>query len=87
MPSEYLIIGKEYCGFCANSKKLLDSKSIEYTYADIQDINSADVAALQEVAKVESFRTVPQIFKYKVGGGLEYIGGYTELAESFRSKQ
>jgi glutaredoxin 3 len=84
MASEYLMIGSPACGYCTNAKKLLESKEIEFTYANVNDINGADVAALEEVAG-GPFRTVPQIFKYKKGGGLDYVGGYTELAQSFRN--
>lgn len=86
MASEYLMIGSTHCGYCKNAKALLEGYDIEYTYADVVEINSADVAALEEVAGVTGgFRTVPQIFKYKAGGGLEYVGGYTELAQLFRN--
>jgi glutaredoxin len=81
MSSQYIVIGKESCPYCTRAKNLLDSKNIEYTYRDFQQVNSADVAALEKIAGQE-FRTVPQIFKYKEGGGLNYIGGYTELAQT-----
>lgn len=81
MSSQYIVIGKESCPYCTRAKDLLDSKNIEYTYRDFQQVNSADVAALEKIAGQE-FRTVPQIFKYKEGGGLNYIGGYTELAQT-----
>lgn len=81
MSSQYIVIGKESCPYCTRAKDLLDSKNIEYTYRDFQQVNSADVAALEKIADQE-FRTVPQIFKYKEGGGLDYIGGYTELAQT-----
>jgi glutaredoxin len=64
-----------------NAKKLLEEKEIEYTYRDLGEVNTADVNALQKIAGAP-FRTVPQIFKYKVGGGLDYIGGFTELKAS-----
>lgn len=82
MASEYIVIGKEYCGYCKKAKALLESKNIEYTYRDVQEINSADIDALQNIAGTE-FQTVPQIFKYKTGGGLDYIGGFTELEKSY----
>jgi glutaredoxin len=82
MASQYIVIGKESCPFCSRAKQLLESKEIEYTYRDVQQVNSADVAALEEIAGAE-FRTVPQIFKYKEGGGLDYIGGFTELQGTF----
>ena len=81
MASEYIVIGKESCPFCTRAKALLESKGIEYTYRDVQQVNSADVAALEKIAGGE-FLTVPQIFKYKQGGGLDYIGGFTELAQT-----
>ena len=82
MAAEYIVIGKASCPFCTRAKSLLDSKGIEYTYRDVQEVNSADVAALEKIAGGE-FRTVPQIFKYKPGGGLDYIGGFTDLDATF----
>jgi glutaredoxin len=82
MASEYIVIGKESCPFCTRAKALLESKDIEFTYRDVKEVNSADIEALQGIAGKE-FQTVPQIFKYKQGGGLDYIGGYTELEKSY----
>ena len=81
MSSEYIVIGKETCGFCTRAKQLLNKHNKEFTYRDVSELNSADIDALQEIAGQE-FQTVPQIFKYKVGGGLEYIGGYSELSQT-----
>jgi len=76
-PPLYLVIGKEGCSYCVNTKLLLD-EICNYTYVDQYQVNLDDVQKLQEIAGQE-FITLPQIFKYKEGGGLKYIGGFTEL--------
>lgn len=76
-PPLYLVIGKEGCSYCVKAKMLLD-EICNYTYVDQYEVNMDDVRKLQEIAECE-FITLPQIFKYKEGGGLKYIGGYTEL--------
>ena len=81
MAIEYIVIGKETCGFCTKAKQLLNKHKKEFTYRDVKSLNSADIDALQEIAGKE-FQTVPQIFKYKAGGGLEYVGGYSELSQT-----
>jgi glutaredoxin len=83
MSSEYIVLGLSTCTFCTKAKELLESKDIEYTYRDISNVNPDDISALKLIAGTE-FSTVPQIFKYKQGGGLDYIGGYTQLNESFQ---
>lgn len=82
MSIQYIIIGKPGCPYCTRAKDLLESKNIGFTYRDIQQVNSGDIAKLERIAGGD-FYTVPQIFKYKQGGGLDYVGGYTELRESF----
>lgn len=80
---EYLIIGRDMCWYCTEAKKLLDAKKIPYAYRDIRDVNEADYLTLIKIAEIEKMETVPQIYKYKHGGGLMYIGGYTELKKYF----
>lgn len=82
MSAQYIVIGTATCPFCLKAKALLDSKEIEYVYRDIGQVNKEDMTALMEIAKVE-FQTVPQIFKYKEGGGLDYIGGFTDLEKTY----
>lgn len=77
---EYLILGRDDCSYCIKAKTLLDDISKKYTFA--KEVNSQDLAVLKEIAGSD-FPTVPQIFKYKKGGGLEYIGGFTELSKLF----
>lgn len=87
MATEYIVLGSPYCSFCIKAKELLESKQIKYEYRDFaREIRKEDKEALEKIAGVE-FQTVPQIFKYKEGGGVDYVGGYTELNESFQENQ
>jgi len=78
MSSDYIVIGTEFCSFCNSAKQLLEQKEIVYTYKDLGELEVAEVNVLQKIAGAP-FRTVPQIFKYNPGGGLDYIGGFNEL--------
>lgn len=83
MAIEYIVLGSQYCSYCVKAKALLESKSINYEYRDFaKEVRKEDKEALEKIAGVE-FQTVPQIFKYREGGGVDYVGGYTELAASF----
>lgn len=82
MQPQYIVIGKNYCSFCALAKQLLNEHSIPFTYRDVSEVNKSDVEALEKIAGTQ-FATVPQIFKYKSGGGLDYIGGFTDLEKTF----
>lgn len=82
--SEYLIIGSERCAYCNNAKALLHQKALPFEYTLMNNLTSREVTELEEIAGT-TFRTVPQIF-IEEDNKLTYIGGYSELAQSFRSK-
>ena len=72
--SRFTIFGRPDCGYCVRAKQLLETKSLEMRWIDIQQegISKADL----EKTVGKPVDTVPQIFH-----GQEHIGGYTELAE------
>jgi glutaredoxin len=87
MSKQYLVIGKETCPYCVKAKELLDANGLGYHYAELNNVNPSDMKALKEIAAEvgKELLTVPQIFKYKKGGGLTFIGGYIELSASLSS--
>ena len=78
----YEVYGTKGCRFCIEAVRLLDRRELDYTYTDISLLTEHDKEKLQKVAN-KRFMSVPQIF-LTTEEGLEYIGGYTELLESFK---
>jgi thioredoxin reductase (NADPH) len=62
---------KDYCGFCAQAKALLNSKGAEFTEIDVT--HDADLQA--EMMERSGRQTVPQIF---IDG--QHVGGFDDLA-------
>lgn len=83
MSSDYIVIGSQSCAYCVNAKKLLESKELSYEYLMMNELRGSEVAEYENIAGGQ-FRTVPQIFK-REGETLAYVGGFTELAQTFRS--
>lgn len=73
----YTIYSRDNCGYCVRAKTLLKNKGIEYEELDVADHREALLERVAAGGHPQP-RTVPQIFKDE-----EYIGGYTELAQSF----
>ena len=69
--SDVTIYTKDYCGYCAQAKTLLQAKSVAFTEIDVT--HDPDLQA--EMMERSGRRTVPQIF---VGG--EHVGGFDDLA-------
>ena len=78
----YEVYGTKGCKFCIEAARLLDRRELDYTYTDISLLTEHDKEKLQKIAN-KRFMSVPQIF-LTTEEGLEYIGGYTELLESFK---
>ncbi len=68
--NEILIYTKDYCGFCAQAKALLNEKGADFTEIDVT--HDADLQA--EMIERSGRRTVPQIF---IDG--RHIGGFDDL--------
>lgn len=77
----YQIYATPGCGFCVQSKRLLESKELPYEYTLLSETTGERQALLMEIAG-KPFRTVPQIFKLNEDNKLVYIGGFTELKAS-----
>lgn len=70
----FTIFGHDACGFCRQSKAVMEAKGLPFRYVNIHDegITPADLA--KTVGK--PVNTVPQIFH-----GDQYVGGYQELTK------
>lgn len=62
---------KDYCAYCANAKRLLKARGIEFDEVDI----TANPSLEQGLVSKTRQRTVPQIFVENT-----FIGGFQELA-------
>ena len=67
---EVIIYTKDYCGFCAQAKALLDAKGVTFTEIDV----THDPAVEAEMIERSGRRTVPQTF---IDG--RHIGGFDDL--------
>ena len=66
------IYSKSNCSYCVMAKNYFESKGIDYTLHDAEDI----VVFKQLLVRYPAARTMPQIFIND-----ELIGGYTDLLE------
>jgi len=60
------------CAYCNAAKKMLDSKSVEYTEINIHD----EPSKAEEMVERTKRQTVPQIFIDET-----HIGGFDDMAE------
>lgn len=66
----YIVYGRDNCPACEQTKKLLESKKLEFKYLKV----GSDVTIDELLQKCpEPIRTVPQIFKDN-----DYIGGFDQ---------
>lgn len=68
---EVIVYTKDYCGYCAQAKALLQAKGVTFTEIDVTE----DSALEAEMIERSGRRTVPQIF---IRG--DHIGGFDDLA-------
>ena len=66
------IYTKSNCSYCEMAKQYFDSKNIEYTLHDVENVQTFN----ELLNRNPSARTMPQIFIND-----QLIGGYTDLIE------
>jgi len=66
------IYTKSNCSYCEMAKQYFDSKNIEYTLHDVENVETFN----ELLSRNPSARTMPQIFIND-----QLIGGYTDLIE------
>ena len=82
--SSFTVYSTQSCSFCKSAKSLLEQreKQFEMKYIDTNEALMEEFrAALPGVTKV------PQIFLNEGDGFHQYIGGYTDLVEYFRTHE
>jgi glutaredoxin 1 len=74
----FTVFGRQSCSYCRLAKELLNKKSYDLRWVDIEQegISKADL----EKTVGKPVLTVPQIFH-----GQTYVGGYTELNEYIKT--
>lgn len=83
----YKVFGKSDCPYCVKAKELLDSKGLQYVYADVQE-SSSTLEGMQNLVSYLTggrAKTVPQIIKIE-GDDVSYVGGYDSLVASFKEQ-
>ena len=79
MDSRYIVYGRTTCFYCQNALALLEDQGLEHVFVDLTE----DEHSLNETKQFYNHDTVPIIVKNNNSDGLtQFIGGYTDLAES-----
>lgn len=68
---EVIVYTKDYCGYCAQAKALLQAKGVTFTEIDV----THDPALESEMIERSGRRTVPQILIHG-----DHVGGFDDLA-------
>ena len=71
MTNKIIVYTSDYCTFCVQAKKLLQSKGLDFDELNIQHDENLRSEMLE---KSNGMRTVPQIFI-----GSIYVGGFDDL--------
>ncbi len=69
--TEILVYTKDYCGYSARAKRLLEAKGVAFTEVDV----THDELGEAEMNERSGRTTVPQVFI-----GERHIGGFDDLA-------
>lgn len=69
----FQVFGADWCAPCRNTKKLLESRGLEYEFFPVVEDDSA-LEKYQEMSGNKNPDTIPQIFHNG-----NYIGGYNQL--------
>mmetsp|Transcript_24958 Transcript_24958/g.30679 ORF Transcript_24958/g.30679 Transcript_24958/m.30679 type:complete len:151 (+) Transcript_24958:76-528(+) len=77
--AKVVIFSKPFCPFCKKTKKLLDSKSIEYKAIEITELDNGDEVQ-DALLEISGQRTVPNVF---ING--EHLGGNDDAQQAARS--
>ena len=70
--SKVVIYSGNRCAYCNATKRLLDSKKVDYTEINVDE----DPARREEMMKRSQRQTVPQIFINE-----QHVGGFDDLSE------
>jgi len=77
--AKVVIFSKPFCPFCKKTKKLLDSKSIEYKAIEITELDNGDEVQ-DALLEISGQRTVPNVF---ING--EHLGGNDVVQKSAKT--
>ena len=83
MNEYYLVIGSVTCDTSMKALKLLRNQKTHYEFYDLTDISIDDTINLQNIANVNKFNEIPQIFKY-ANKEYYYVGRYEDLKDDLK---
>ena len=75
---KYIVFAKSTCPFCVKAIELLNEKQLDSKVINFDD--TEDQKLLESMKDTFDHRTVPMVFA-REGNQIEFIGGYTDLAE------
>ena len=78
MGERYIVYGARWCNFCNKALELLESRSLEYFFADV---GSKEGDFIAEVKDYYESATIPVILFLDASGRTEKVGGFTDLKE------
>lgn len=82
MGKNYVVYGARWCEYCCMAIELLESRSLNYFFADLSDKEDF----LKEVKSYYESPTIPIILSYDASGGkVTKLGGFSDLKESLES--
>jgi glutaredoxin len=73
--SFYYIVGRNSCPFCVKAKELLENKSINCYFRDLE----SERDLLMEYCKKFDWNTVPMVFFVHDDEQYEFVGGFNDL--------
>ena len=73
--SFYFVVGRKSCPFCVKAKDLLEQKSINCYFRDLEE----DRDLLMEYCNKFNWNTVPMIFYVENEEQYEFVGGFSDL--------
>jgi len=88
-PKKVIVVAKEYCSFCENTKEFLDENDVDYEIIMADKLGITD-AQKEQFLKFTGGKTYPRIFvgKTSVGGFNDMMRMYDKgkLGEVFKSE-
>ena len=83
MEGRFILFTRSHCSFCTKAIELLDTENKQY---NVVNFAKEQQETLNDIKVAYGWGTVPMVF-YRVGNTINFIGGYTDLAEYFEQEK